>query len=184
MKVTKKVIKNLVVNAIIMTLGGCASIDSISKNQLKTQSQMSADGTQIIYGQMGAATKSQKIEICNAIKNIDPKCLNDKYEPVWLMVGFGFSDAAFGAFTWVPNDLEYYKCSRFGNNSCTFAKAKLVDGRYADFIEIASENRDGKCKWNGLPRAGGVVCSAYQWDYRQNLNDWSTTSGITTIKKR
>lgn len=183
MNVFKCVVKVLALAGLV-SLVGCANVGDIARNQLKVQSQMVSDGSGIIYGQMAAGNMEETKELCAAINNIDPKCGNDKYKLIVLMSGFGFTSGASAAFAWIPSNLDYHQCNRLGDADCSYGKAKLTEGNYAEFIEVASANEDGKCKWAGLPRIGGVVCQAYDWDYRKNLNDWDTTSGITSIKKK
>lgn len=183
MNITNIVVKGLSISALMAMMVGCASLDAVSRNQLKVQSNMSSDGTDFVYGSMSGTDEKERHAICAAIQNSDPKCTNDDYLLIGVNAAFGFAAGGYSAFTWIPKDFEYHKCSRVGDSDCTFAKVRLVEGRYAEFVKIASENKDGKCKWSGLPRAGGTVCPAYNWDYRKNLNEWDTTNGITTIKK-
>ena len=183
MKVTN-VLKNVGVGVLVTMLVGCASVGGMAKNQLKVQSNMVSDDTGIVYGTMTGGNEKETKAMCEAINNADPKCSNSDFKIISLTSAFGFASGGYGAFTWVRKDLDYHQCSRLGDSDCSYGKAKLVEGRYAEFIEVVSANKDGKCKWSGLPRAGGVVCDAYNWDYRKNLNDWDTTNGITTIKKK
>lgn len=181
-----KVVKVLAASVLMTMMVGCASMGGTAINQLKVQGDMSADGTGLVYGQMGgdSADKTLTKTVCAAIKNSDPKCNDDNYRILTVNSAFGYAAAWYGAFAWIPKNITFYQCSRLGDSDCTYAKVKLVEGKYAEFIEIASENKDGKCRWSGLPGAGGTVCPAYNWDYRKNLNDWDTTNGITTIKKK
>lgn len=151
---------------VVSVLGfvGCASVGGVAKLHVNNQK---AEG--VIYG-LGSDARNIK-EVCDAIDNKDPRCLEqDKYQSVFVCSKFGFADAGVGIIALAPKNMDIGENGITGNNSKnTYLKAKVEKGRLGTVLEVASRPGDGKCHWGGLPRAGGTVCPAYNYDYRKDF---------------
>lgn len=168
MNVTNKVLKGLAVSALLTMSVGCASIGSVG-NKMVNNTEKSG----VIYGAGGVASDGNAVDICAAINNKDYRCANaEDYVAVVVMSKFGFADGAVGINALVKKDfpnldkLRYN--GRLGDKKQPYVKAKVVPNQLGEILEIASTNGDGKCYWSGMPRAGGTVCPAYNWDYRKD----------------
>lgn len=155
--------------AIAAMVTGCATVNSASHVVINNH-----DKSGIIYG----AAASQEgvvsaIEVCKAINNQDSRCANSQnYVVVKVFSKFGFSDGAVGTIALVekdyPNLSKLNFTGRLADKNEPYVKAKITPDKLGEVLEIASTDGDGKCHWSGMPRIGGVVCPAYNWDYRKD----------------
>lgn len=154
--------------AAALSLVGCASLSGV------TNKMVNNDQGGVIYGAGGVDTEFTVKEVCDAIKNKDPRCVNpDDYVIVPVLSKFGFADGAVGINTLVHKDfpnLNILKHTlRTGNEKVPYVKARVIPGQLGELLEIVSINGEGKCEWIGMPRAGGVVCPAFGYDYRKDF---------------
>ena len=167
MKVTN-VLKNVGVGVLVTMLVGCASVGSVT-NKMVNNTQ---GGT--IYGTGGVATDVNVSDICKSINNRDPRCANaDDYFAVAVMSKFGYADGAVGINALVKKDSEFIKVlthqKRLGDKTMPYVRAKVIPGQLGEVLDVVSINGDGKCYWSGMPRIGGTVCPAYNYDYRKDF---------------
>lgn len=160
--------KKLLIGLVLANLAGCASIGSVGNKM--------ADNTNagVIYGYAGASIEYSAKEMCTAINNRDPRCINaEDYLIVTVLSKFGYADGAVGINALVKKDFEGIDKLKTSNSAFdktgVFVKANVVPGQLGEVVEIVSTNGDGKCKWSGLPKVGGVVCPAYNYDYRKDF---------------
>ncbi len=159
--------KKLVMVLVLANLTGCASLSSVGNKMVANQSGG------VIYGIAGVSSEYTSLELCTAIKNKDSRCENpDDYLLVTVLSKFGYADGAVGINTMVKKDfvgLDKLKASKSAfDKTGVFVKANVIPGQLGEVVEIVSTDSDGKCKWNGLPKVGGVVCQAYNYDYRKD----------------
>lgn len=146
----------------------CATISSVSNKMVNNTKEG------IIYGGTGTPDSKQVKEICDAINNRDYRC-NDQenYEVAAVYSKFGFADGAVGMNVLVNKnfkDLDKLNFNgRYGDKKMPFVKVRVIPGQLGEILEVVSTNGDGKCYWSGMPRAGGVVCPAYNYDYRKDF---------------
>lgn len=172
--------------ATVMT--GCAGNVKVAKSNADNSYKLAKSGDGILYGAAAVFTDTKIVsEICDSIQNADNRCADKQnYEAVHIYSAFGFN--AGGATTIALlsknspflNQISYFS-GRLGNSKQPFVKVKAVKGVFAEILEVVSVNGDGKCSWSGLPRAGGTVCPAYNWDYRKDLIDWSNPRGVLSV---
>ncbi len=153
--------------AVLVT--GCATVNSASSVVINN-----SDKSGIIYG----AAASQEgivstLDVCKAINNKDSRCANlENYVVVKVFSKFGFADGAVGTIALVEKDFPYLNklnfTGRLGDKNEPYVKAKITPGKLGEVLEVVSIDGDGKCQWSGLPRTGGTVCPAYNWDYRKD----------------
>ena len=151
---------------IMLAIGivGCASIGGIANKYVNNDK---VEG--IIYG-AGLEQATAK-SICDSIGNKDDRCNeSEKYKVVAVAAKFGFSDAFTGIYAFAPIEMDTGKPCRTGSKDCSYLKAIVEKGKLGTVLEVASRPGDGKCNWSGMPRAGGTVCSAYDYDYRKDFN--------------
>ena len=167
MKVTN-VLKNVGVGVLVMMLVGCASVGSVT-NKMVNNTQGG-----VIFGVGGIDSETSVREVCKLIKNKDARCAHpDEFVAVAVISKFGFADGAVGINALVPKDFPNinalkYK-GRLGDKNEPYVKARVIPGQLGELLEIVSTNGDGKCVWSGLPRTGGTVCPAYNYDYRKDF---------------
>jgi hypothetical protein len=169
MKMNKfsKLASVLVLVGLVGGLSGCASLDGI------TQKNMANKSSGVIYGvvfQGIAAAKNEVNEVCSAIKNADERCLDkDKYKTVFVVSKVGYSDGPVGLIALVEKTTNTGAGCVSGSSDCTYLKVQANPGKMATVLEVASIKGDGKCHWSGMPRIGGTVCDAYNYDYRKDF---------------
>ena len=182
----KNKIKIAVLIAAIVSLTGCASTDSVVKSRVNNAYKLSKSADGVNYG-VFAVTDDQSIfeNLCKAVNNGDSRCLDrDKYNVVNVTHAFGFAAASANTLALAPKDFPAKNtCYRTGDSKCTYVSVKSEKGKISTVLGVASFPGDGRCSWSGMPRAGGTVCSAYNWDYRKDMNDWSTTNGVMSVKE-
>ena len=162
-----KLNKKLVVLGLLSAIGlsGCASVGGMSNKQVESGK------SGVIYGvYLGDADGDTNIrKVCDAIKNKDMRCKNpSSYKLVPVASRFGYASAGWGAIAIADKSMLIGKSCSTGSSSCTYLKVVVEPNKLATVVEVASTPGDGKCKWSGMPRAGGVVCSAYNWNYENN----------------
>ncbi len=155
--------------ATAMVVTGCASVGSVA-NKMVNNTEKSG----YIYGFAGVGTDATVQEVCNAINNKDYRCANaDNYLAVAVISKFGFADGAVGINALVKKDFQNIAVLKHhyvtGSKDAPYVKAKVVPGQLGEIVEIVSTDGDGKCYWSGMPRIGGVVCPAYNYDYRKDF---------------
>lgn len=181
-----KKLKILLLGVLLANVVGCASMDTVVKSRLDNSYKLSKTADGVLYGVYGSTDSRKDIDdVCNAIKDADPRCLErDKYNMANVFHAFGFSAAAANTVALVPKELNIKTtCTRTGSSDCTYVSVKVEPGKFGTVLGVASLPGDGKCTWSGMPRAGGTVCKAYNWDYRTNMNDWSTTNGVMSVRE-
>lgn len=159
--------KTFLIVLMMLTLSGCATTSSIGNKMVDNKTYGTAYG----YGGIDLTAKAK--DLCKAINNKDPRC-NDasNYYLVAAWSKFGFADGAVGINSLIHKDdpmVEVLKAATnaYGDNPI-FVKYRVTPGQLGEIIEIASRAKDGKCYWKGLPKMGGVVCPAYDYDYRKD----------------
>ena len=167
MKVTN-VLKNVGVGVLVTMLVGCASVGSVA-NKMVNNTQGG-----VIFGFSGVDYEASAIEVCKLINNKDPRCSNaSDYYVVPVIAKIGYADGAVGINALIKKDSEFIKVlnhnKRTGDKNAPYVKAKVIPGQLAEVLEVVSINGDGKCIWSGMPRTGGTVCPAYNYDYRKDF---------------
>ena len=157
-------IKLSVFAGVMLGLVGCASVGGMAQ---KYVSNDKVEG--IIYGAGLDHDNSTSNQICAAIKNKDDRCLHPElYQVVAVAAKFGFADAFVGTIAFAPVTMDIGQACVTGSLKCTYFKTMVDKNKLGTVLEVASRPGDGKCQWSGLPRAGGTVCTAYNWDYRKD----------------
>jgi hypothetical protein len=156
------------VGLVALGLVGCASIGSVSNKMVDNKT----DG--VIYGHAGIDYGVSVVEVCKSINNKDPRCGDaDSYNIVYVMSKNGYADGTVGINALLRKDSLFTRdlsnTMRTGDSKAVYAKAKVIAGQLGEVLEIASKNGDGKCGWSGMPRVGGTVCPAYDYDYRKDF---------------
>ena len=155
--------------AAAMVVTGCATVNSASSVVMNNH-----DKSGIIYGMAGSQEGFVSAhDVCKAINNKDSRCANlENYVVVKVFSKVGFADGAVGTIALVEKDFPYLNklnfTGRTGDKNAPYVKAKISPGKLGEVLEIVSIDGDGKCQWSGMPRIGGVVCPAYNWDYRKD----------------
>ncbi len=149
--------------AAAMVVTGCASLDGIAKKNVSSSNSGEIYGV----GFLGIASEKNEInDVCDAINNSDERCSEKvKYKTVFVVSKLGFADGPVGLIALAEKSMNTGKGCVSGSKDCTYLKVKSNPGKLATIIEIASNPGDNKCHWSGMPRIGGVVCTAYNWDY-------------------
>ena len=152
----------------VAVIVGCASVGSVANKMVDNKQEG------IIYGTGAVANDSTAKQICDKINNADPRCTSpDNYVVVVTFAKFGFADGAVGINSLVPKNFPSLnllnKNFGTGDKNSNYVKAKVTSGKLGELLEIVSTNGDGKCYWSGMPRAGGTVCPAYNYDYRKDF---------------
>lgn len=158
--------KNTIVLGLLVMAGlvGCASVGGIANGYVKNNK---VEG--IIYGQ-GLDHVSAK-EICNSINNADARCLNaENYQAVAVAAKMGYADGFTGIVALAPIKMDIGVQAVSGSANGTFLKAKVEKNKLGTVLEVASRPGDNKCHWSGMPRIGGTVCPAYNYDYSKDFN--------------
>lgn len=168
MKVTNNVLNGLAIATLVAMTVGCASVDGVTNKMVNN-----TDKSGVIYGTGAVAGDTSSASVCKGIANKDKRCAHpEDYSVVVVISKFGFADGAVGINALVKNDfpnLAVLKHNLTTNSKMIpFVKAKVVPGQLGELVDIVSTNGDGKCVWSGLPRVGGVVCPAYNWDYTKD----------------
>lgn len=164
-----KLIKTLIAAGLVVAATGCASVSSVGNKMVNNKTEG------VIYGTGTVATDGTSRQLCEAIGNKDSRCVDaENYYPVVVFSKFGFADGAVGINALVPKDFPNLGVLRHskvtGDKTMPYVKARVVPGQLGELLEIVSVNGDGKCHWSGMPRAGGVVCPTYGYDYRKDYN--------------
>lgn len=147
---------------------GCASGSVVSKKMANNTEKHG-----VIYGASGVVHESAE-DICKAMDNKDYRCSNAKDYYVLVVISkMGYADGRVGINAFIKKDfpnIEVLQNHTYvtGDKNMPYVKAEVVPGQLGEVLEIASINGDGKCHWSGMPRIGGVVCPAYNWDYRKD----------------
>ena len=167
MKVTN-VLKNVGVGVLVTMLVGCASVDSVT-NKMVNNTQGG-----VIFGTGAVDTTANVSDVCRSINNKDSRCNeSDDYSLIVVIAKAGYADGAVGINALIKKDSEFIKAlthqKRLGDKTMPYVKAKVIPGQLGELLEIVSTNGDGKCVWSGLPRIGGTVCPAYNYDYRKDF---------------
>lgn len=161
-------LKIIILGALLTNLVGCASVGSVSNKMV------SNERAGVLYGYAGVDSSASVKDLCEAIKNKDPRCISpEEYLLVPVFSKFGYADGAVGINALVKKEhqaIGKLKASKSAyDKSGVFVKAKVIPGQLGELVEIVSIDGDGNCKWNGLPKVGGVVCPAYNYDYRKDF---------------
>lgn len=155
--------------AIGVMVTGCASVGGVA-NKMVNNTQ---DG--IIYGYSAVASDDTAAEkVCTSIANKDYRCKDlANYTLVTIWSKFGFADGVVGINALVRKDFPNLSALKHlyatGDKRAPYVKARVIPGQLGELLEVVSTNGDGKCYWSGMPRAGGVVCPAYNYDYRKDF---------------
>jgi len=152
--------------AIVVT--GCASVGGIANNMVNNK-----DKSGVIYGAAGAVDEPTVEKVCAAIANKDHRCNEaNKYLLVGVISKAGFADGAVGVYALIEKNSQNANLLKHkyvtGDKNIPYIKAKVTPGQLGEVLEVVSVNGEGKCEWSGMPRIGGVVCPAYNWDYRKD----------------
>lgn len=145
--------------AVAAMVTGCASVGGIANKYVNNDS---VEG--VFYGaNLGVETANNA---CKLIQNKDYRCANaDQYKAVSAASKIGYADGFTGMYAFAPKDMDIGKPCVSGSSNCTYLKVKVEKGRLGTVLEVASNPGDNKCRWSGMPRIGGTVCPAYNWDY-------------------
>ena len=167
MKVTN-VLKNVGVGVLVTMMVGCASVGSVT-NKMVNNTQNG-----VIYGAAAVVTGFSVIDACNTMNNKDARCSHpEDFVVVSVISKFGYADGAVGINALVPKDFPNIGALKFsgrlGDKNEPYVKARVIPGQLGELLEIVSTNGDGKCIWSGMPRTGGTVCPAYNYDYRKDF---------------
>ena len=146
---------------------GCASGGVVSNKMANNKDKLG-----IIYGVSGIAADSV-LDICKAINNKDYRCADaESYKVAAVISKVGFADGKVGINALIKKDFPGIEKLNYqgstGDKDAPYVKAKVIPGQLGEIVEIVSTDGDGKCHWSGMPRAGGTVCPAYNWDYRKD----------------
>lgn len=165
----KMIIKMVGLAAAVLSLVGCVSVGSMTKNIVNKN-----DKSGEIYGIAIQGTKEEKVEVCQALDVIDKRC-NDSNEILFsVMSRFGFASAAGGTFAFSSGNLgiEPFVCGTgFSDQKhCNYVKVTVEPGKLGTVLEVVSRPGDNVCEWNGMPRAGGVVCESLGWSYKDHAD--------------
>lgn len=174
----------LFVSLILLTLSGCGSLGAMAKSHADNGYKLTKDRSGILYGIVTIDKISVK-DACAIVANNDPRCSPSEqtnYKVTVIGSAFGYFSAFAGITALAPVDMNTGGCLT-GGSECHYVRAKAEAGKLGTVLEVVSLPGDNKCYWHGLPRIGGVVCPAYQWDYRNDLNDWNTTNGVMKVNQ-
>jgi len=84
----------------------------------------------------------------------------------------GYADGPVGVLALVKKNFPDIKTLQHeyvtGDKKIPYVKAKVTPRQLGEILEIVSTHGDGKCHWSGMPRIGGTVCPAYNWDYHND----------------
>lgn len=106
-----------------------------------------------------------------SISNADARCNDqDRYLAMPITTRVGLSDGAHGTIALA--DKRNIKINEpckfsFSADSCVYYKVKIEPNKLATIVEIASNPGEGKCYFTQFGSVG-VICPAYNWDYRKN----------------
>jgi hypothetical protein len=175
---------------VLLGLGGCAEMTGIDKSTLATMErsqELTKDNSGIIYG-VAIRTSNDDIassvkDACNTVNNNDARCLHQEdYILSQVIPAAGYNAGAPHITTLIPKSAKINNCRMMKGSDCSFVKIQAKHGEIATFIEVVSSpaNKNDNCIWSGMPMIGGTICAAYNWDYRANLNDYSTFFGVLT----
>jgi hypothetical protein len=155
------------VGLVAMGLVGCAT-NGGAANKYVSNNQVEG----VIYGAALWGDADMTVDaICNSIKNKDDRCLSKQnYKTVAVAAKFGYADGFTGIIALADKDMDIGNACRTGSSNCTYLKAKVEKGKLGTVLEVASRPGDGKCHWGGMPRVGGTVCPAYNYDYSKDFN--------------
>ena len=150
----------------VAVIVGCATNGSIAKGYVNNNK---VEG--IIYGAGLWGDSDLNVEaICKSIENKDERCNHkDDYKIVAVAAKIGFSDGFTGITAFAPKSMDIGEACRTGSSNCTYLKTKVEMNKLGTVLEVASRPGDGKCHWSGMPRAGGTVCPAYNYDYAKDF---------------
>ena len=174
---------------VMLNLGGCAGMLSIDKATISTMERsqnLTKDNSGIIYGVAIEIGKDNAVgvkEACDANQNIDTRCSHqDDYILTHVIPAAGYNAGAPHIVTLIPKSAKINNCRMMKSDNCSFVKIQAKHGEIATFVEVVSSpaNKNDNCIWSGMPMIGGTICAAYNWDYRANLNDYSTFFGVLT----
>ena len=156
--------------AAAMVVTGCASIESNARSQVENSYKLPSDGSDIIYGVwIGDANFDEKKKACNGANNSDPRCSDADQTLGAVASAMGFAAGFVGVNAYHHKNIHIKPCTT-GANDCTYVKVKVEPGKFGTVLETASLPGDGKCTWSGMPRIGGTICQAFNWDYKRNLH--------------
>jgi len=173
-----KFLKVTVLGVLMVAVTGCASVNGALQSAADNGYKLSKDGTGVVYGP-AVNTSHSMDEVCGVVK--DSRCSSKQdYQVVMVIPAVGYMSSGTFLFALAPKDMSF-KTGSTGCSSCDYLKVKLEQGKLGTVLERASTAGDGKCKWSGMPRAGGTVCQAYNWDYRKDMRDWNTTNGVMSV---
>ncbi|WP_047536649.1 hypothetical protein [Methylotenera versatilis] len=165
-----QVIKLLGVGLIMLNAAGCASTANTFHNSISSNKTGSIVG--FALSSAPSSTQKEKLEYCEKFNLNDPRCSDHDYSMVAVMSEFGFAKAWTGGFGFAHKSLNLPDNSKSGcgtngsqDQKCTYVKLQVVPNSVGTVSEVVSRPGDGKCKWGGLPRAGGVVCAGV-FDYK------------------
>jgi hypothetical protein len=149
---------------LLVGLVGCASIGGISNKYVNNDK---VEG--VIYG---ASLNANIFDIvCKSIQNKDQRCTrSDKYGVIEVAAKVGYADGFTGIYAFYDKNLDIGNECSTGSSNCTYVKALVEKGKLGTVLEVASRPGDGKCHWSGMPRIGGTVCPAYNYDYSRDFN--------------
>ena len=153
---------------VLAVIVGCASVGSVGNKMVDNKQEG------IIYGVTGKPSAELVKAVCDAIKNKDYRCLKqNNYVLATVQSKVGFADGSVGINVLVDKNSPLLDKMNFdgrtGDKDAPYAKAKVIAGQLGELLEIVSTNGDGKCYWSGMPRTGGTVCPAYNYDYRKDF---------------
>lgn len=165
-----KLVKVGLVVMLVIGVVGCNTTGSVMSNNNIINNKKSG----VIYGVAGIDNKSKVSELCLQIDNKDERCKEaDKYVLVTVFSKVGYASGPVGVNALVKKDFigihNLNFNGRTGDKNAPYVKAMVVPNQLGEVLEIASVNGDGKCNWSGMPRIGGTVCPAYNYDYTKDF---------------
>ena len=174
---------------VMQGLVGCQSFTPINKATIGTMErsqELTKDNSGIIYGVATGIGKDNALgtkDACDANQNVDSRCSHQEdYILSNVIPAAGYNAGAPHIITLIPKSAKISNCRMMKGDDCSFVKIQAKHGEIATFKEVVSSpvNKNDNCIWSGMPMIGGTICAAYNWDYRANLNDYSTFFGVLT----
>jgi len=158
---------------------GCASVNEAMKTSADVGYKLAKDGSGVVYGPV-VSTKHTVGEVCKVV--LDSRCVRkDDFQAVMVIPAVGYAEGGTFLMALAPVNMTFTTGST-GCSNCDYLKVQLEPGKIGTVLEKVSTGGDGKCRWSGMPRVGGTVCPAYNWDYRKDMRNWDTTNGVMTVK--
>lgn len=183
----------LVVMVVVMgMLGGCAASPAkIMSGSIDQAHKLAKDGSGIVYGAWidpdSFAVNGSGITVksaCDYIHNNDDRCNHQEdYVVGDVIPKIGGLDGAAQILAFIPKNI-IAPLIKVSYDDYTYVKVQAKRGGIGEVLEVVSLAGDKKCYWSGLPLGGGVVCPAYNWDYRKDLRDYDTSLMVMSVSDK